>query len=317
LAAKVEESPKKVRDIINVYYHLSQKRDDVAKPEPMDTNKQIYWDLKNEIIKSERHVLRELGFMVYVELPHKFILNYLKILEGSSELAQQAWNIINDSLRTIVCVRFKPEQIATSAVYMAARHMQIKLPEEPYPWWELFETSHEDIDEICLAISSLYSRQKAAYIDIKGIPSTPSSEPSTPVPSITTPPPNQPLSSTDNDKPESVPSSTTSTINVISPTSSTAAKRSESPNHSPRESRPSSSHRPHKEDKHNRDRDHRDKDYRERDREREKERDRERDRHREHERDKDRERSHHHDENHEERGRSSHHSSRRRSPYSR
>lgn len=47
-------------------------------------------------MKSERAILKELGFMVYVELPHKFILNYTKVLDGDGELTQQAWNFLND-----------------------------------------------------------------------------------------------------------------------------------------------------------------------------------------------------------------------------
>lgn len=41
LSAKVEEAPKKVGDIINVYHHLMQKRDGVEKPEPLHTSKQV------------------------------------------------------------------------------------------------------------------------------------------------------------------------------------------------------------------------------------------------------------------------------------
>jgi hypothetical protein len=41
LSAKVEESPKKVRDVINVYYHLTLKRDGIPKPDPIDITKQV------------------------------------------------------------------------------------------------------------------------------------------------------------------------------------------------------------------------------------------------------------------------------------
>jgi hypothetical protein len=55
-----------------------------------------FWDLKNALVTTERHVLKELGFMVYVEHPHKYVLSYLKILEGDNKLAQEAWNVVND-----------------------------------------------------------------------------------------------------------------------------------------------------------------------------------------------------------------------------
>lgn len=132
LAAKVEEAPKRVRDVINVYYHLTQKREGVVKPEPLDTNKQVctychnmfcgscadhfhfqlYWDLKNDLIKNERMVLRELGFMVYVELPHKYIPTYINFLRLGNEVTQQAWNFTNDRyglhLISQSCLTFTP-----------------------------------------------------------------------------------------------------------------------------------------------------------------------------------------------------------------
>ena len=56
----------------------------------------VYWDLKNDLIKNERMILRELGFMVYVELPHKYVPNYIAALGLGNELVQEAWNFTND-----------------------------------------------------------------------------------------------------------------------------------------------------------------------------------------------------------------------------
>lgn len=57
---------------------------------------QVYWDLKSDLIKNERMILRELGFMVYVELPHKYVPNYVGVLKLGEEITQQAWNFAND-----------------------------------------------------------------------------------------------------------------------------------------------------------------------------------------------------------------------------
>ena len=57
--------------------------------------------------------VQELGFILYCEHPHKFILNYVQLLTTNNEvrnkLAQHAWNFINDSQRTNVCIKFAPE----------------------------------------------------------------------------------------------------------------------------------------------------------------------------------------------------------------
>jgi hypothetical protein len=52
--------------------------------------------MKNEIIQTERHILKQLGFIIHVVHPHKFVLNYLKILDATKEMTQTAWNFAND-----------------------------------------------------------------------------------------------------------------------------------------------------------------------------------------------------------------------------
>lgn len=49
-----------------------------------------------ELSRTERHILKEMGFICHVEHPHKFISNYLATLETPPELTQEAWNLAND-----------------------------------------------------------------------------------------------------------------------------------------------------------------------------------------------------------------------------
>ena len=50
-----------------------------------------------ELIRTERHLLKEMGFVCHVEHPHKFIFNYLQQLEVTDEAVKQdAWNLAND-----------------------------------------------------------------------------------------------------------------------------------------------------------------------------------------------------------------------------
>ena len=94
LAAKVEECPRKVRDVLNVFNHLEQKRTDAASIVPLDIYSQKYQTLKERLIRAEREILKELGFILYTEHPHKFILNYCKLLtleRDTPRLAQHAW----------------------------------------------------------------------------------------------------------------------------------------------------------------------------------------------------------------------------------
>lgn len=69
LASKIEEGPRRVRDVLNVFHHMEQLRKKKT-PEPLILD-QHYMLLKNQVIKAERRVLKELGFCVHVKHPHK------------------------------------------------------------------------------------------------------------------------------------------------------------------------------------------------------------------------------------------------------
>ncbi|XP_040284075.1 cyclin-L1 isoform X1 [Bufo bufo] len=162
LASKIEESPRRIRDVINIFHHLRQLRAKrTQSPLILD---QGYINTKNQVIKAERRVLKELGFCVHVKHPHKIIVMYLQVLECERNpiLVQTAWNFMNDCLRTNVFVRFEAETIACACIYLAARVLQIPLPNKPH-WFLLFGATEESIQEICVSTLRLYSWKKPNY----------------------------------------------------------------------------------------------------------------------------------------------------------
>ena len=124
LATKVEECPRKMRDVLAVFMHLEQKRKGLT-PQPVDIYSNRYASYKERLIKAEREILKELGFILYTEHPHKFILNYCHLLTSDEatqkKLGQYAWSFINDSQRTDVCMHYEPETICCAALWMGAR----------------------------------------------------------------------------------------------------------------------------------------------------------------------------------------------------
>ncbi|CAF3242976.1 unnamed protein product [Rotaria sp. Silwood2] len=171
LAAKIEENARRIRDVINVFHHIKQIRSGkTIRPLLID---QVYIDRKNEVIKAERRVLKELGFCVYVKHPHKMITLYLKVLEKEREknLVQTAWNYMNDSLRTDIFLRFPPETIACACIDLAARTLQISLPKNP-PWFIIFGTKSDEIHYIMIAILRLYKHRPKSLDELEKIVNT-------------------------------------------------------------------------------------------------------------------------------------------------
>ncbi|KAJ4894674.1 Cyclin-L1-1 [Raphanus sativus] len=164
LASKLEENPKKARQVIIVFHRMECRRENLP-IEHLDLFSKKYSELKVELSRTERHILKEMGFVCHVEHPHKFISNYLATLETPPELRQEAWNLANDSLRTTLCVRFRSEVVACGVVYAAARRFQVPLPENP-PWWKAFDADKSGIGQVCRVLAHLYSLPKAQYISV-------------------------------------------------------------------------------------------------------------------------------------------------------
>ena len=63
---------------------------------------QKYEEMKAELIRIERMMLRAFGFIVHVEHPHKLVLNHLHLMLRDDDdqhphpLMQEAWNLTND-----------------------------------------------------------------------------------------------------------------------------------------------------------------------------------------------------------------------------
>ncbi|MCL7047578.1 hypothetical protein MKW94_028882 [Papaver nudicaule] len=164
LASKLEESPRRAEQVLIVFHRMECRRENLP-IEHLYIFSKKYPELEMDLVSTERHLLKEMGFICHVEHPHKFISNYLATLRTPNELRQEAWNLANDSLRTTLCVRFKSEVIACGVVYAAARRFQVPLPENP-PWWEAFDVEKSGIDEVCRVLAHLYSMPKAQYIPV-------------------------------------------------------------------------------------------------------------------------------------------------------
>ena len=149
LASKAEEKSKRVRDVVNVCYRLHHPT-----KEAIQVSKE-FWTLKNETLDMEKILLRVLGFELEEEQPHQYILHIVQELEAPEEVAVAAWNVMNDSLRTPLCLQYRPEAVSCAALYIAGELLSMQVNREP-SWWESFGIKDMEMEDMCAQILKLY-----------------------------------------------------------------------------------------------------------------------------------------------------------------
>ena len=133
------------------------------------------YEWKMGLIKSERHILKELGFRVSAELAHKYVLVFCNTVRekaggarwtvrgsgrGTGEfrkLLQGAWNYANDCLMIRTCVSEEPEAIACACISLATERCSVRLPDG---WTEGFGVSGERVGGIMQRLRGLGNLRK-------------------------------------------------------------------------------------------------------------------------------------------------------------
>lgn len=160
LAGKVEETPKKAKDIIKTARSLLTDQKFVSFGE----------DPKEEVMTLERILLQTIKFDLQVEHPYSFLVKYAKCLKGDSaklqKMVQMAWNFVNDSLSTTVSLQWEPEIIAVALIYLASKLSKFTVVDwvgkqpEHLKWWDMFvqDVTMEILEDICHQVLDLYQQ---------------------------------------------------------------------------------------------------------------------------------------------------------------
>lgn len=120
-----------------------------------------------QICDTEMKILKTLGFGFYnvIEAPHKFLLYFIRLIDGTNDLAQTSWNYLNDSARLDICLKYEPQEIVGACIYLSARKLQFPLPisSDGKSWWMLMSNSFEKIETIAILLLKLYYQKNVSY----------------------------------------------------------------------------------------------------------------------------------------------------------
>ena len=179
-----EETPKKCRDIIRKALTIL----------PTSKIASFGEDSKEEVITMERILLKTLKFDLQVDHPYRFLIEYAKCLKSNGttpkeQVVQKAWNFINDSLETTLCLQWEPEIIAVAMMYLACKISKYDVVDwkgrtpEQQKWWDMFvsDMTKNILEDICHQVLDLYQNPKNKTEVPDSPPQLPPSKASPPV----------------------------------------------------------------------------------------------------------------------------------------
>ncbi|XP_050374863.1 cyclin-T1-5-like [Argentina anserina] len=171
LASKLRDSPRFLDDVVFVVYEC-EIQDAITdmmtrkKLNPLDMKERDEFSkgrievLKREkkelIIKAERLVLQTIG-LDDIEDPYKALVVALKMFMMSdkiTDLTKMAWSLVEEWLKTSLCLQYEPNYIAVGSVVVAARVLGMKLPAGENFWLKELDVSPKLLDEVVRLMQS-------------------------------------------------------------------------------------------------------------------------------------------------------------------
>jgi hypothetical protein len=156
LATKVEENCRKMKELVIACVRVAQK--DPQKV--VDEQDKEYWRWRDVILYNEDVMLEAICFDLSLEPPYKTLFDLLLFFgeEHNKRLRNAAWAFVNDSCLTTLCLLFPSRTIATSALYMSAKHCNVSFPDDEHgrPWWEVIGVKISDIRRACNYMADIY-----------------------------------------------------------------------------------------------------------------------------------------------------------------
>lgn len=108
------------------------------------------------VLECEFYLLEMMDCCLVLYHPYRPLVYYVQDIGQEETLLPMAWKVINDSLRTDVCLLYPPHQIALACLHMAC----VILGKDCKQWFAELNVDMEKILEITRQILSLYDAWK-------------------------------------------------------------------------------------------------------------------------------------------------------------
>ncbi|KAI9737762.1 MAG: hypothetical protein M1834_009130 [Cirrosporium novae-zelandiae] len=183
LAAKLSQTPLSSRSLLLIYTYLLRNPPSPIWPKPTTIDEPAvllpessYQIRKDELYEDEKTVLQTIGFQTSFSNPMLLALTYLSTIftpsGGDNEkiVARKVVELLNDGLLSpqVLYLTHQPNVLACAAIYLAAREVEVKLPEvggdangdegveaAEGGWWQVFDVSREELGFVVLGLRSL------------------------------------------------------------------------------------------------------------------------------------------------------------------
>jgi hypothetical protein len=166
VATKVEESCRRLRDLILAVCRVAQKNPNLI----IDEQSKDWWRWRDCILLNEDVMMEVICFDYTIESPHRKLFGILKQngVEHNKRLRNAAWGFVTDSNNTQLCLLFNSRTIAVASLYAACRYCDVQLPDDKRgrPWWE---AQHVSLQDVRKAMDHMLANYDHAADKINGI----------------------------------------------------------------------------------------------------------------------------------------------------
>lgn len=133
----MEEVHRKLRDVLLISYEVHNN-------EKLVLDSEKYTTFRQQVLVAERLVLQTIAFDLTVEHPYRFLQEHGALVtckeDERKSFMQTAWNYVNDSFASAVCLQYRPQLVAAAAIYLAAKNHRIEIK-----WWQATNVNMDDL----------------------------------------------------------------------------------------------------------------------------------------------------------------------------